>query len=97
MRRMGSAGLVRAPALGCMTRGQAATARFVLICAAWAVGQTLTWGLELGTIGVVIPAVLALGVVVLTADLGRPRPTGGDVKYWRGRRLDDDERRGRWN
>jgi hypothetical protein len=80
-----------------MTRGQAAILRFALICAAWAVGQTLTWGLVLGAIGVVIPAALATGVLVLTADLGRARPTGGDVKYWRGRRLDDDERRGRWN
>ena len=80
-----------------MTRGQTAVLRFVLICAAWAIGQTLTWGLALGTIGVVIPAVLALGVLVLTEDLGRPRVAGGDIKYWRGRRIDDDERRGRWN
>jgi hypothetical protein len=80
-----------------MTRGRTAVLRFLLICAAWAIGQTLTWGLALGTIGVVIPAVLALGVLVLTEDLGRPRTAGGDIKYWRGRRLDDDERRGRWN
>ena len=80
-----------------MTRGQAATVRFVLICAAWAVGQTLISPLSLGTFGIVIPAALALGVLVLTADLGRPRASGGDVKYWRDRRVDDDERRGRWN
>lgn len=80
-----------------MTREQAAILRFVLICAAWAIGQTLTWYLSLGTLGVIIPAALALGVLVLTADLGRPRFSGSDIKYWRGRRLDDDERRGRWN
>ena len=80
-----------------MTRGQTAVLRFALICAAWAVGQTLTWGLAIGPIGVVIPAVLALGVLVLTADLGRPRAANGDIKYWRGRRIEDDERRGRWN
>jgi hypothetical protein len=80
-----------------MTRTRAAVLRFVLICAAWSVGQTLTWGLALGTIGVVIPAVLALGVLVVTEDLGRPRAAGGHLKYWRGRRVDDDERRGRWN
>ena len=79
-----------------MTRTQTAILRFVLICAAWAVGQTLTWGLALGPIGVVIPATLAVGVLVLTEDLGRARPSG-ELKYWRGRRLDDDERRGRWN
>jgi hypothetical protein len=81
-----------------MTREQAAILRFVLICAAWAVGQTLTWYLSLGSLGVVIPAALALGALVLTADLGRPRANGGgNIKYWRGRRLDDDDRRGRWN
>jgi hypothetical protein len=79
-----------------VTRGQAAILRFVLICAAWAIGQTLTWGVA-GPLGVVIPAVLAIGVLVVTADLGRPRAVGGDLKYWRGRRIDDDERRGRWN
>jgi len=81
-----------------VTRAQAAIVRFVLICAAWAVGQTLTWGLALGPIGVVIPGVLAIGVLVVTADLGKPRAGGGaDLKSWRGRRVDDDERRGRWN
>ena len=81
-----------------MTRGQAAVLRFVLICVAWSVGQTLTWGLALGTIGVVIPAVLALGVLVVTEDLGRPRAAGGgNLKYWRGQRVDDEKRRDRWN
>jgi len=81
-----------------MTRGQSAILRFILICAAWAIGQTLTWGVA-GPLGVVIPAALAIGVLVVTADLGRPRAGGGgDLKYWRGRRVDDDdERRGRWN
>lgn len=98
MRRVGTGGLIRAPHVGLVNREQSAVVRFVLICAAWAVGQTLTWGLAIGTIGVVIPAVLAFGVLVLTADLGRPRAaSGGDLKYWRGRRIDDDERRGRWN
>ncbi|MDP9281609.1 MAG: hypothetical protein M3P38_05900 [Chloroflexota bacterium] len=79
-----------------MTRGQAAILRFILICIGWAVGQTLTWGVA-GPLGVVIPAALAIGVLVVTADLGRPRASGGDLKYWRGRRVDDDEPRGRWN
>jgi hypothetical protein len=97
MRRVGAAGLVRAPPLSRVTRAQAAILRFFLICAAWAIGQTLTWGVA-GPLGVVIPAALAIGVLVVTNDLGRPRPGGGgDLKYWRGRRVDDDERRGRWN
>jgi hypothetical protein len=78
-----------------MTRSQSAVLRFVLICAAWAVGQTLAWGLGLTTLGVLIPAVLALGVLAVTGDLGRPSAAvGGDLKYWRGRRIGDDERRG---
>jgi len=93
---MGTAGFVRAPSLS-VNRGQAALLRFVLICAAWSVGQTLTWGLSLGVVGVVIPAALAVGVLALTADLGRARAASGDLKYWRGRRVDDDEGRGRWN
>ena len=97
MRRVGAAGLVRAARGGRVTRAQAAIVRFVLICAAWAVGQTLTWGLAIGPVGVVIPGVLAIGVLVVTEDLGRPRGPGGDVKYWRGRRVDDDDRPGRWN
>jgi hypothetical protein len=80
-----------------MTRERAAILRFVLICAAWAIGQTLTWYLALGSFGIVVPAAFALGVVVLTAEPGRPRPAGSDPRYWRGRRVDDDERRGRWN
>jgi len=80
-----------------MTRGQAAVVRFVLICAAWAIGRTLTWGLSLDAVGAVIPAALAIGVLIVTADLGRPHASVGDLKYWRGRRVDDDERRGRWN
>ena len=80
-----------------MTRSQAAILRFVLICAAWAVGQTLTFGLlGVGPFGVIIPAALAIGVLVVTEDLGRARPTA-NIKYWRGQRVDDDKRRGRWN
>ena len=97
MRRVGATGLVREPRRRRMTREGAAILRFVLICAAWAIGQTLVWYLSLGTFGVIIPAALALGVLVLTVDLGRPRARGDDLKYWRGRRVDDDERRGRWN
>jgi hypothetical protein len=80
-----------------MTRARAAILRFVLICAAWSVGQTLTWGLAIGPLGMVIPAALAIGVLVVTEDLGSPRSPGGDLKYWRGRRVNDDEPRGRWN
>ncbi len=96
MWRVGAPGLIRAPGCTVMTRQRAAIVRFVLVCVAWAVGQTLTWGLALGNIGVLIPAALAIGVLVVTEDLGRSRDRG-DLKYWRGRRVDDDDRRGRLN
>ncbi len=83
-----------------MTREQAQIVRLLLMCAAWALGQTLTIGLGASYVDLVIPAALAIGVYVLTDDLGRGGygGGGGNAKYWRGRRVDDDERRrGRWN
>lgn len=83
-----------------MTRERAQIARLLLMCFAWAVGTVLTFGLGVSFANFVVPAALAVGVYVLTEDLGRPGGFGGggDVKYWRGRRIDDDERRrGRWN
>ncbi len=77
-----------------VTREQAQPVRLLLMCVAWAVGQTLTIGLPIDLANIVIPAALAVGVYVITADLGRPRFERGDGKYWRGHRV-DDERPGR--
>ena len=80
-----------------MTREQAQLIRLLFICLAWSVGQVLTIGLALGPANIIVPAALAVGVYALTDDLGRPAITG-DARYWRGRRIDDDNpRRGRWN
>lgn len=77
---------------------QAQLIRLLLMCAAWAIGQSLTRGLGVSFVDTVIPAVLAIGVYAVTDGLGRPSLRRGDAKYWRGRRVDDDERRGgRWN
>ncbi len=81
-----------------MTRGQAQIVRLLLVCVAWAIGQTLARGLAVDIVDAVLPAALAVVVYILTDDLGRARHDDGNVKYWRGRRVDDDERRGgRWN
>ena len=81
-----------------MTREQAQLVRLLLICVAWSVGQMLTIGIPIDLAGMVVPAALAIGVYVVTDDLGRARVAGGNVRYWRGRRIDDDDRRGgRWN
>ena len=81
-----------------MTRQQAQLVRLLLMCAAWAVGQVLTFGLAIQLVDLVVSAALAIGVYVVTEDLGRPRVDRGDARYWRGRRIDDDPpKRDRWN
>lgn len=80
-----------------MRREQAQIVRLLLVCAAYALGQTLSLGLGLAVLASLIPFALAAGVYVLTDDLGRARLGGGDAKYWRGRRIDDDRRGDRWN
>lgn len=87
---MGTRRIVRAPGPG-VTRGQAQVVRLVLVCAAWAVGETAALAIGARSVDVILAAVLALGVYVLTMGLGRPR-FDGDAKYWRGRRIDGDRR-----
>lgn len=78
-----------------MTRQQLQVVRLLLMCAAWAFGQTLLIGLSVDSgLGFVVPAALAIGVYAITEDLGRPRFDRGNAKYWRGQRVDDDDRRG---
>ncbi len=87
-----------------MTRPQAQIVRLLLMCAAWSVGQVLIYSalFQVGAvpfgIDLVLPAALAIGVYVVTDDLGRPRFDRGNARYWRGRRIDDDPpKRDRWN
>ena len=81
-----------------MTGPRHRAVRLLLMCAAWSVGQLLTFGLSVQGIDLVVPAALAIGVYVVTDDLGRPRLNGGNARYWRGRRIDDDpSKRDRWN
>jgi hypothetical protein len=83
-----------------VSRQQAQLVRLLLMCAAWAVGQIITIGLSVSVPGadLLVPAVLAAGVYVVTEDLGRPRLDRDNAKYWRGRPIDDDRpRRDRWN
>jgi hypothetical protein len=79
-----------------VTREQAQLVRLLLMCVAWSVGQLLTVGIPVQLADIVVPAALAIGVYVVTEDLGRPRVSRGDVKYWRGRQIDgdDEQRRG---
>ena len=88
MRGVGTRGLVR-PSSDAVTRERAAVLRLLLACAGWAIGQTLSYALSLGQLGIVVAAAGAIGALFLTQDLGRPARRGGEIKYWRGRRIDD--------
>ena len=86
---MGAGGLVPART-HVVTREQAQLVRLLLMCLAWALGQSLTISIPIDLANIVIPAALAIGVYAITGDLGRPRFDRGEVKYWRGQRIDDD-------
>ena len=91
---MGTRGFLRAAAEA-MTRERAQLVRLLLVCAAWAVGRVLVYDVfsSVGFIplaDLVVPGLLAAGVYVLTEDLGRPRFDRRNVRYWRGRPIDDD-------
>jgi len=74
-----------------VTREQFALLRLLLVCGAWALGETLQYASSaLAAFGVIVPAVLGIGVLVLTQDLGQPRAESDNVRYWRGRRIDDN-------
>ena len=77
-----------------MTREQGQLVRLLLMCVAWAVGQVLVYAVLVQYSSVpfdlVVPAALAIGVYVITEDLGRPRFDRGNARYWRGRRIDDE-------
>jgi hypothetical protein len=86
-----------------VTRERAQIIRLLLMCAAWAVGRVLVFDVftQAGVVpfaDLVLPALLAAGVYVTTEDLGRPRLDRGNIRYWRGRPIDEDPpKRGRWN
>ena len=80
-----------------MTRERAALARLAIVCAAWALAETLGWWLGSRPVALLVPPAAAVSAFLLTQDLGRRRPRG-EVRYWRGRRIDDDDPHGgRWN
>lgn len=68
--------------------------RLFLICAAAAAGETIAYQVE--AYGVMMWVGLAFGAAayIFTQDIDRPRRGGGrrgEVRYWRGRRIDDDD------
>lgn len=74
------------------SRERRALYRLVAIAAAWAAGEALVSALGLRGLGVIVPAAFAIAAYVLTRDVRWPELRGrGEIKYWRGRRIDDDD------
>ena len=100
MRSLGEGGLIRAEERYAVNPTQAAYLRLLLICAAFAAGATAAWAVDANSIGTVFGAILGVAVFVLTQDIDRPGRGGGrrgEIRYWRGRSIDDDQGPRRWN
>ena len=75
--------------------------RLLVICVAAAAGETIAYQLELYNEVMWVGLLFGVAAYIFTQDLDRPRPGGGgrrgEIKYWRGRRIDDDDRPSRLN
>lgn len=73
--------------------------RLLVICFAWSLGAALVYAFDAPGMSTIVPAIFAVAAAVLTGDQGRGPSgggPGGNVKYWRGRRV-DDRTRDRWH
>lgn len=73
--------------------------RLLVICTAWSLGAVLVFAFRAYALDTVVPALFALAAFVFTRDDGYGAGRGGgggNVKYWRGRRVDDRPPK-RWN
>ena len=91
MRRVGEGGIVSASERPLVTY---ALWRLLLICVCAAAGETLAYQLE--WYGEVTWAGVLFGAAayILTQGLDSPRPPSrrrGEIKYWRGRKIEDDD------
>ena len=95
---MGEGGIVPAPERPLVTY---ALWRLLVICVAAAAGETIAYQLEAYDILMWFGLFFGAIAYVLTQGFDAPRPTGGgrrgEIKYWRGRRIDDDDRPSRLN
>jgi hypothetical protein len=76
-------------------RGPAA--RLLIICVAYALGATLVYLASAPGLDPIVPILFGAAAYVFTQDAGAAGGDGGgNVRYWRGRRVDDRDR-SRWN
>jgi hypothetical protein len=92
VRRLGERGIVPAPERPLVTY---ALWRLLVICVAAAAGETIAYQLELYNEVMWVGVLFGVAAYIFTQDLDRPRAGGGgrrgEIKYWRGRRIDDDD------
>ena len=72
-------------------RERRAWIRFLIVVAAAAVGETLGIWQRLPSSDLLLPLLFGCAAFYLTRGITAPRFRGnGNVRYWRGRKLDDD-------
>ena len=74
--------------------------RLLVICVAAAAGETIAYQLEAYGVVMWVGVVFGAAAYIFTQDLDRPRPQGGrrgEIRYWRGRKVEDDDGPRRWN
>jgi hypothetical protein len=74
--------------------------RLLLICAAAAAGETIAYQLEAYGVVTWFGVLFGGAAYLFTQDMDRPRPGGGrrgEIRYWRGRKIEDDDRPQRLN
>ncbi len=86
MRRVGTGGIVRAEQD--VRSDRAALLRLALVCAGWAIGAVITYALGLRVLDPFPSAFAAAGVYAATGRLLAP-PRRRDLRYWRGRPIDE--------
>lgn len=69
--------------------------RLLLMCAAYAAGETAAVEVGAYDVAMFVGLLLGAGAYLLTQDVDRPRRGGGrgrrgEIRYWRGRRIDDN-------
>jgi hypothetical protein len=91
VRRLGEGGIVPAGEWPFVTY---ALWRLLLICVVAAAGETIAYQLEASDIVTWFGLFFGAAAYIFTQGFDAPRPPRGrrgEVKYWRGRRVDDDD------
>jgi uncharacterized membrane protein AbrB (regulator of aidB expression) len=74
-----------------MDRERRAWVRFLIVIAAAALGETIGIWQRLPSSDLLLPLLFGAAAYYLTMGMGGPRyRRDGNVRYWRGRRIDDD-------